>query len=116
MRILFIGDVVGPPGVAFLRRVLPWLVAREQIDLVIANAENAAGGTGLTASIYKKLRECGVDLITLGDHVYKKAEIIATLQREERICRPANFPEDAPGREWATTTARDGTTVAAFCV
>jgi 2',3'-cyclic-nucleotide 2'-phosphodiesterase len=116
MRILFIGDVVGTPGVNFLRRALPVLVAHERVDCVIANAENAAGGSGLTASLYRKLRDAGVDLVTLGDHVYKKQEIIPTLEREERVCRPANFPPDAPGREVALAAARDGTPVAALCV
>jgi hypothetical protein len=116
MRILFIGDVVGSPGVNFVRRALPVLVAHERVDCVIANAENAAGGSGLTAALYRKLRDAGVDLITLGDHVYKKQEIIATLQNEERVCRPANFPPDAPGREAAVAVARDGTPVAALCV
>src|SRR6516164_6341200 len=103
MRILFIGDIVGTPGLNMVRRAVPMLIAREQIDLVIANAENAAGGSGLTASLYRKLREAGVDLVTLGDHIYKKAEIIPTLQKEERLCKPANFPADAPGREFALT-------------
>ena len=66
MRVLFIGDIVGPAGVSFLRQALPALVTREHIDLVIANAENAAGGSGLTSGIYKKLRDCGIDLMTLG--------------------------------------------------
>jgi 2',3'-cyclic-nucleotide 2'-phosphodiesterase len=116
MRILFIGDIVGPPGVTFLKRALPGLVAQEGIDLVIANAENAAGGSGLTRSLYNKLRETGVDLITLGDHIYKKAEIIPTLQEEERVCKPANFPPEAPGREYALAATRDGVAVAAFCL
>jgi hypothetical protein len=116
MRILFIGDIVGPPGVTFVKRALPLLVAREAIDLVVANAENAAAGSGLTPSIYRQLREAGVDLVTLGDHIYKKAEIIATLEKDERLCRPANFPPDAPGREVIVATARDGTPVAAFCL
>jgi metallophosphoesterase (TIGR00282 family) len=116
MRILFLGDIVGPPGVTFLKRALAPLVAREQIDLVIANAENAANGTGLTPSIYKQLRETGIDLFTLGDHAYKKMEIAKVLSKEERICRPANYPAEAPGRTWATATARDGTPVAVFCL
>jgi metallophosphoesterase (TIGR00282 family) len=116
MRLLFIGDIVGSPGVGFVKRALPKLAAREGIDLVIANAENAAGGSGLTRPIYDKLRQAGVDLITLGDHVYKRAEIIPTLQEEERLCRPANFPPDAPGREFALAVARDGTPVAVFCL
>jgi 2',3'-cyclic-nucleotide 2'-phosphodiesterase len=116
MRLLFIGDIVGSPGVSILKQALPLLIAAEKIDLVIANAENAAGGSGLTPNLYRRIRETGVDLITLGDHVYKKAEIIPTLEKEEQICKPANFPAEAPGREFALATARDGTLVAAFCV
>src|ERR1051326_521495 len=87
MRILFIGDIVGSPGVAIVQRAVPLLVARESIDIVIANAENAVGGSGLTAGVYRKLREAGVDLITLGDHIYKRVEIVSTLAQEERMCR-----------------------------
>jgi metallophosphoesterase (TIGR00282 family) len=116
MRILFIGDIVGTPGVGFVRRALPVLIPREGIDLVIANAENAVAGSGLTPSVYRKLRDAGVDLVTLGDHIYKKQEIIPTLEKDDRICKPANFPPDAPGREYLTAVARDGTPVAAFCL
>jgi metallophosphoesterase (TIGR00282 family) len=116
MRILFLGDIVGPPGVAFLKKALRPLIARDAIDLVIANAENASGGTGVTPAVYRQLREAGVDLVTLGDHVYKKQEIIATLEKDERLCRPANFPPNAPGREYAVAVARDGTQVAALCL
>jgi metallophosphoesterase (TIGR00282 family) len=116
MRILFIGDIVGAPGVNFVKRALPLLIPMERIDCVIANAENAAGGSGLTEPLYKRLREAGVDIVTLGDHVYKKQEIIPTLQKEERLCKPANFPPDAPGRDYALAVARDGTPVAAFSV
>jgi 2',3'-cyclic-nucleotide 2'-phosphodiesterase len=116
MRVLFIGDIVGTPGVTFLRRALPVLIAHEHIDLVIANAENAANGSGLTPNLYRRIREAGVDLVTLGDHIYKKAEIISTLEKDDRVCKPANFPPDAPGREFAVAVGRDGTTVAAFCV
>jgi calcineurin-like phosphoesterase len=111
MRLLFIGDIVGAPGVAFVRQAVPVLIAHEGLDVVIANAENAAGGSGLTASLYRKLREGGVDLMTLGDHIYKKAEIIPTLEKEERLCKPANFPADAPGHPFARCLARDGTEV-----
>ena len=116
MRILFIGDIVGTPGVNFVRKALPVLLAHERVDLVIANAENAAGGSGLTARLYRRLREAGVDLVTLGDHVYKKLEIVETLQKDERLCKPANFPPDAPGRDFAHAVARDGTPVAVFSV
>jgi metallophosphoesterase (TIGR00282 family) len=116
MRLLFIGDVVGSPGINFLRRALPLFAAREQIDLVVANAENAAGGSGLTAALYRKIRAAGVDLVTLGDHIYKKAEIIATLKSDDRVCKPANYPAEAPGKEFILAAGRDGTVAAAFCL
>jgi metallophosphoesterase (TIGR00282 family) len=116
MRILFLGDVVGQPGVAFVKRALPPLIAHEQIDLVIANAENASGGSGLTPGAYRQLRQAGVHLVTMGDHIYKKQDLIATLEKDESICKPANFPTAAPGREYVLGTARDGTPVAAFCL
>jgi metallophosphoesterase (TIGR00282 family) len=114
MRILFIGDIVGTPGVNVIRKALPALIRQEQLDCVIANAENAAGGSGLTPRLYRRLREAGVDLITLGDHIYKKGEIIDLLRAEPRLCKPANFPPEAPGFEVAQTIARDDTTVAVF--
>jgi 2',3'-cyclic-nucleotide 2'-phosphodiesterase len=116
MRILFLGDIVGQPGVAFVKKALPAVVAHEQIDLVIANAENASGGSGLTCGAYRELRAAGIDLVTMGDHIYKRAEIIPTLEQDDRICKPANFPPQAPGREFVVATARDGTEVAAFCL
>jgi metallophosphoesterase (TIGR00282 family) len=116
MRILFLGDIVGKPGVAFVRRALPLLVPREQIDLVIANAENATDGSGLSPKDFRRIREAGVDLVTLGDHVYKKKDIIATLAEDEHICRPANFPTGAPGREYAICATRAGDCVAVFCL
>jgi len=116
MRILFLGDIVGPPGVALVRKALPDVVTREKIDIVIANAENGSNGTGLNPNTYKKLRQSGIDLVTMGDHVYKKQEIIPLMKEDERICRPANFPAEAPGREYVLTAAADGTMVAAFSV
>jgi metallophosphoesterase (TIGR00282 family) len=116
MRILFVGDIVGPPGLAFLKGTLPGLIAREQIDLVIANGENASGGSGMTPSAYRQIRTAGVDLVTLGDHIYKKQEIIPTLIEDEHVCKPANLPAEAPGREYAVGAIRDGTPVAVFCL
>jgi metallophosphoesterase (TIGR00282 family) len=116
MRILFLGDIVGPPGITFLKRaLLPW-VASEGIDLVIANAENASAGLGITPGAYRQIRDAGVHLVTLGDHIYKKQDIVKVLETDERVCKPANFPPEAPGREYALTTASDGTPVAAFCL
>ncbi len=116
MRILFIGDIVGSPGVGLVRKALPQLIVREKLDFVIANAENAVNGSGLTPSVYRKLRDAGVDLVTLGDHIYRKAEIIGTLEKDDRVCKPSNFPPAAPGREFVVAPARDGTPVAAFCL
>jgi 2',3'-cyclic-nucleotide 2'-phosphodiesterase len=116
MRILFIGDIVGPPGMATVKEKLPALVVTEKIDLVIANAENAYRGSGLTPNQYRELREAGVDMITLGDHIYKRQEIIPVLEHEDCICKPANFPSVAPGHEFAVSTARDGTPAAAVCL
>src|SRR5262245_6900508 len=116
MRILFIGDIVGSVGVDFVRQAVPLLREREQLDLVVANAENAAAGSGLTAKLYRRMRAAGVDLFTLGDHIYRKVEIVETLLRADRLCKPANFPPEAPGREVVIAPARDGTPVAVFSV
>jgi metallophosphoesterase (TIGR00282 family) len=116
MRILFLGDIVGPPGVAFLKRVLRPMRDRERVDFVIANAENASGGSGMTPGAFRQLRDAGVDVITLGDHIYKKSELITVLEKEQSLCKPANFPPDAPGREFALGATSDGTPVAAFCL
>jgi len=116
MRFLFIGDIVGRPGRDIVRRAVPGLVARHQLDLVIANAENAAGGSGLTPAIYGELIEVGVDAITLGDHVYRRKEIYSVLRNKENIVRPANLPAEAVGRQWTVVTARDGTNVGIFCI
>ena len=116
MRILFIGDIVGAPGLAAVKHLLPGLIASEKIDAVIANAENTHQGSGLTPKEYRELRDAGIDLVTLGDHIYRRQDIITTLNREERICKPANFPSMAPGREFALATARDGSNVAAVCL
>jgi metallophosphoesterase (TIGR00282 family) len=100
LRLLFLGDVVGAPGVRAMGSLLPGLRRREQIDAVIANAENATNGSGLSPKDYRLLRNAGIDAMTLGDHAYKKQEIAGVMQTPvEPICKPANFPSEAPGRE-----------------
>lgn len=116
MRFLFLGDIVGTPGVELLRKSLPHIIEAERLDLVVANAENASGGSGISPRVYRQLREAGVDLITLGDHVYKKFEISSILKNDDRVCRPANFPPEAPGSRYAIAPAKDGTLVAVTCV
>jgi len=116
VRFLFLGDIVGTPGVELIRKALPGVIAAEGLDLVIANAENASGGSGITPRVYRLLRQAGVDLITLGDHIYKKLEITDILKNDDRVCRPANYPPEAPGKRFALAPAKDGTIVAVACV
>src|SRR6476661_3905739 len=112
MRILLIGDIVGKPGERIVTRALPGLRKREALDFVIANAENAADGSGLAPSIYRKLITAGVDCITLGDHIYRRSEIVSVLTSADNIVKPANFPTAAPGKPWCVVPAADGTPVA----
>lgn len=98
MRLLMIGDVVGRPGRRAVRTLLPRLRHEYSIDLVIANGENAAGGFGLTVETAEELLACGVDVITSGNHIWDRREIIAHLDCELPILRPMNYPEGVPGR------------------
>jgi metallophosphoesterase (TIGR00282 family) len=98
MNILFIGDIVGGPGREAIRKLLPELKKEHRLDFVIANAENAAGGSGVTAEVMEELCGAGVDVITSGDHIWKKKEIFELIKSQERILRPLNFPPSAPGR------------------
>ena len=114
LKILFIGDVVGSPGRKIIGQVLPRLILRWGLGLVVCNAENAAGGSGLTAKCHEDLVEAGVDVFTMGDHIYRKDEIFGLFARTDRILRPANFPPESPGEEVVLVEARDGTPVAVF--
>src|SRR5215210_3787334 len=98
LRILALGDIVGRPGRQVVHQKLPSLVRERKVDLAIANAENIAGGSGLPQNLFNKLRSYGVDVVTLGDHVYKKLDIVPSLQSSERIVRPANLSPHAAGR------------------
>ncbi len=103
MKILFIGDIVGRPGRAAVKAVLPAIKARHEVDLVLANGENLAGGLGLTYARYAEMIEAGIDYFTSGNHVYAKREFVPYLdQAETRVIRPANFPDPSPGRGVAT--------------
>jgi metallophosphoesterase (TIGR00282 family) len=109
---LLIGDIVGKPGRQIVVRAVRGLVAARGIDLVVANAENCAGGSGLTPANYQELISAGVDCITLGDHIYRRREINPVLESQPNIVKPANFPPTAPGKDFAVVQARDGTSVA----
>jgi metallophosphoesterase (TIGR00282 family) len=112
LNILCIGDIVGRPGKRVLADNLAAIVKQHDIDCVVANAENAAGGSGLTFQIYDKLLKYGVHIITLGDHTYKKKEIIPVLEKNENITRPANFSKYAAGKDFALYKTAKGPTIA----
>jgi len=116
LNILCVGDVVGRPGRVILSQHLGELKRRYDIGCTIVNAENAAGGTGLTAALFKKFMNYGVDLICMGDHVYKRIEIAEVLESSDRICRPANLPAEAVGKQVVYHTTDAGVRVALFSV
>jgi metallophosphoesterase (TIGR00282 family) len=108
MRILFIGDIFGRPGREIVRRAVPALVERESLDFVIANAENAAAGFGITGDLADTILEYGVDVMTTGNHVWDKKEILEYLPRQPKLLRPANFPAGVPGRGTYVGRTRTG--------
>lgn len=112
MRLLLIGDIVGKPGRDIVRAAVPLLKQYSNIDFVIANAENAAGGSGITPAIYKELMQAEVDAVTLGDHIYRRREIYTVLETQRNIVKPANYPKAAPGRDVAIVKAADGHQIA----
>lgn len=97
MVILFIGDVCGRPGRRMVRNLLPELRERYQPDFVIANGENAAAGYGITRSTAAELLDSGVDCLTMGNHVWAQKEAYSLLDQDNRILRPANYPQGVPG-------------------
>src|SRR5947209_17249534 len=116
LRVLALGDIVGRPGRQIVHDKLPGLVKQRDVHLVVANAENIAGGSGITQNLFHKIRSYGVDVVTLGDHVYRKMDIVASLQSSERIVRPANLAAAAAGRTFTVVTTNAGVQVAVFCL
>ena len=116
VRILCLGDVVGRPGRQAVHDKLPGLVRDRKIDLVIANAENIAGGSGITQNLFHKVRSYGVHVVTLGDHVFKKVDIVPTMAGSERLVRPANLSAAAAGRGSTVVTADNGVQVGVLTV
>lgn len=96
-RVLAVGDVVGEPGREVCKQIIPRLRRDEEIDFVIANVENLAGGSGITESTTRDLFDAGVDVMTSGDHIFKKKDAEALLENNPRILRPANYPASVPG-------------------
>ncbi len=98
MRILAIGDIIGKPGRKAVKEILPGLYYEHNIDLVVGNGENAAGGLGLTPSIARELFDSGIDVITTGNHIWAYREIVPFLDSEPALLRPLNYPPTNPGR------------------
>lgn len=111
MKIIFISDIFGKPGRKTLMRMLPGLVSEHGADFVVANAENAASGAGLTSKIAETLLNGGVDVITTGNHVWRQREVFAYLEASDRVIRPANYLDSNPGRGW-TVVEKDGASLA----
>lgn len=106
-----IGDIVGRPGRRMVQQSLPGLMHEFQTSLVVANAENAAGGFGLTSDTAAELFASGIDALTMGNHVWSKKEIMSLLEQEIRVLRPLNYPDEVPGRGELVTTTEEGAPV-----
>ncbi len=116
INVLCIGDIVGRPGRQVVADHLVHLVKNYQVDCVIANAENAAGGSGITRAIFYKLMKYGVHLVTMGDHIYRKHEIREIMGKYDNIVKPINFSPKSLGREWAVYPTLAGPQVAVISV
>lgn len=108
MRIFFIGDVVGRSGRTVVLERLPGLIRDWKLDLVVINGENAAGGFGITETIYNEFVDVGADAITLGNHAWDQREALVFIERAPRLIRPMNFPAGTPGRGAALIDAKNG--------
>jgi len=111
MRLLFLGDVVGRSGRKAVVDALPGLISRYKLDFVVVNAENAAGGFGVTESIANDLLDAGADVLTLGNHAFDQRETLVFIERQERLLRPLNYPEGTPGKGCGLFQARNGAEV-----
>jgi metallophosphoesterase (TIGR00282 family) len=108
MRVLFIGDIVGSPGRRIVQDRLADIIAQKQIDLVIANGENAAAGFGITPRLADELLNTGIEVLTGGNHSWDRKEIMEYMPHQPRLLRPGNFPEGNPGSGVYVGTAKNG--------
>src|SRR5215207_2317984 len=111
MRILFIGDIVGKPGRELLRKGLRPLTDHYGVEFVIANVENSAAGFGVTKDIGDAIVELGVDVMTSGNHIWDKKEVLPYIASEPRLLRPANYPAGVPGRGSYVAQTGDGRSI-----
>lgn len=105
MNILMIGDIFGEPGRAALRKLLPRLKEEHRVDLTVVNVENAAAGFGVTPQLAREFLDLGVDVMTSGNHIWDRKEIVGYIAKENLLLRPANFPAGTPGTGWVTVKA-----------
>jgi metallophosphoesterase (TIGR00282 family) len=108
VNILFIGDIIGKPGRKAVRELLPSLRERFQVDLVVANGENASGGIGISAREADELLSGGINVLTSGNHIWKKKEVLTYIQQNSDLIRPANFPNETPGNGSVIKETRSG--------
>src|SRR6185295_1753606 len=111
MRILFIGDIVGRSGRAAVSAHLPGLIRDWKLDFVALNGENAAGGFGITETIYQEFLDAGADVVTGGNHSWDQKEALVFIERAPKLLRPINYPAGTPGRGAALVEARNGARV-----
>ena len=111
IRILFVADIFAQPGRRAAALCIPRLINKRQVDFCIVNGENAAGGFGLTANIVRKLHSYGADIITSGNHIWDVKDFVPYLEKAERVLRPLNYPEGAPGKGALLATASNGTKI-----
>jgi len=111
LRILFVGDVVGRAGRTAVSEYLPGMIRDWQLDFVVVNGENSAGGFGITEAIYNELCDVGADAITLGNHAWDQREALVFIERAPKLIRPLNYPAGVPGRGAALLAAKNGARV-----
>jgi metallophosphoesterase (TIGR00282 family) len=116
LRVLLVGDIVGAPGRKAFARIVPKWKQEGRVDFVVANAENAAAGRGITGPLADELYGAGADVLTLGDHAWDQRELLSYVDKQERLVRPANFPPGNPGRGCTTVQTPDGVRVSVIAL
>ena len=116
IQVLLVGDVVGKPGRTILKNLLPRYIEENEIDFVIVNGENAAQGTGITENLFREVVNAGADVVTTGDHTWRRREILPVLERDPRALRPLNFPPSAVGRGAGLFDTRKGVRIGVVTV
>lgn len=116
IKVLMVGDTVGKPGRKACQEIIPRLRESEPLDFVVVNGENLAGGSSVTKETIQEIFNCGVDVITSGDHIYKNKEAIQILEENPRVLRPINYPKQNPGRGFVVATTAHGVKIAVMNV